>query len=111
HVTLTFDDAASGSLPLGPIVSSTNKPTSYAVAPPPFPIPAPPPPYNTNLSLFNGSNPNGAWSLYIFDDTSFDSGTISNGWSLTFNTVPPTSADVGLAMSASSSNVVATSNL
>ena len=49
-VTLTFDDAAASPLPQGSqIVSGTNQPTSYAVAPP-FPVPAPPPPYGNVLS-------------------------------------------------------------
>jgi len=28
------------------------------------------------------SNPNGAWSLYVFDDKVGDGGNILNGWSL-----------------------------
>jgi uncharacterized delta-60 repeat protein/uncharacterized repeat protein (TIGR01451 family) len=111
-VTLTFDDSAATSLPQGTqIVSGTNKPTSYAVAPPPFPLPAPPAPYNTNLSSLSGSNPNGTWSLYVYDDSQFNSGIISNGWVLRLSTASPTSADMGIAMVASqTNNIVATSN-
>ena len=84
NVTLTFDDAAASILPRsGQIVSGTNRPTSYAVATPPFPPGlTPPQPYSTNLSVFNGNNPNGAWSLYVIDDTPGNDGVISNGWSL-----------------------------
>jgi uncharacterized repeat protein (TIGR01451 family)/uncharacterized delta-60 repeat protein len=115
NVTLTFDDDAASNLPrLSQIVSGTNRPTSYALATPPFP-PAltPPPPYGTNLSVFNNSNPNGAWSLFVIDDSLGNSGVISNGWSIRLLTagVVPAMADVGLAMSASPATVVATSNL
>jgi subtilisin-like proprotein convertase family protein len=90
NVTLTFDDATNN--PFLPqytqIVSGTNRPTAFfPVAT--FPAPAPPAPYATNLSAFNGSNPNGAWSLFVIDDTSLDSGVISNGWSLNLITVSP----------------------
>jgi uncharacterized delta-60 repeat protein/uncharacterized repeat protein (TIGR01451 family) len=114
-VTLTFDDAASSSLPqFSQIVSGTYRPTSYALATPPFPAEStPPPPYGVGLSAFNGSNPNGAWSLYLIDDTPGNIGAISNGWVLNLTTagVVPATADVGLAMTASAATVVATSNL
>ena len=115
NVTLTFDDAASNSLPqFGQIISGTNHPTSYALATPPFPAAlTPPPPYSTNLSAFNGNNPNGDWSLYVIDDMPGDSGVISNGWILNLTTagVVPPLADVGLAMTARAATVVTTSNL
>jgi len=90
NVTLTFDDATNN--PFLPqytqIVSGTNRPTAFfPVAT--FPAPAPPAPYATNLSAFNGSNPNGAWSLFVIDDTPLDSGVISNGWSLNLTTASP----------------------
>lgn len=34
-----------------------------------FYAPAPPPPYSSNLGVFLGTNPNGTWRLYIYDDT------------------------------------------
>lgn len=107
NVTLTFDDAAANRVTngsFGPIVSGTNRPTSYALATPPFP-PAltPPAPYSTNLSVFNGRDPNGAWSLYVIDDSPGADGVISNGWSINLVTagVVPAAADVGLTMTAS----------
>jgi uncharacterized delta-60 repeat protein/uncharacterized repeat protein (TIGR01451 family) len=111
---LTFDDSASSYLPQGTqITSGTYKPTSYASGAPPFPVPAPPGPYTASMSNFTGSNPNGTWSLYIIDDTSLDFGAISNGWSLNLSTVAlvPTSADLGVSMSASQPTVIATSNI
>src|ERR1019366_333769 len=102
NVTLTFDDAASNSLPhFSQLISGTYLPTSYAVATPPFPqASTPPPPYGATLAVFNGVNPNGAWSLYVLDDMPGDSGSISNGWVLNLTTAGavPSSADVGLAM-------------
>jgi uncharacterized delta-60 repeat protein/uncharacterized repeat protein (TIGR01451 family) len=117
NITLKFDDMASQSLPQAArMTNGTYEPTAYAVAPPPFPVPAPPATpttYQTNLSAFNGSNPNGAWSLYVFDDTPLYSGSISNGWVLTLTTsdLVPASSDLGVAISASAASVVANSNL
>ena len=117
NVTLTFDDSAASNLPhFTQIVSGTNRPTSYALAAPPFP-PAltPPAPYSTNLSVFNGNNPNGAWSLYVIDDTLYNAGVLSNGWSLglAIAGVVPAQADVGLTMTVTNSDasVVVTTNL
>jgi uncharacterized delta-60 repeat protein/uncharacterized repeat protein (TIGR01451 family) len=116
NITLTFDDAAATSLPqfFTPLVSSTNRPTSYAVATPPFPSAVtPPPPYSTNLSVFKGINPNGNWLLYVLDDAPGNFGSISNGWVLKLTTadVVVSAADVGLAMSAAPTTVVTTSNV
>jgi subtilisin-like proprotein convertase family protein len=34
------------------------------------------------LSIFDGTDPNGTWSLFVFDDSGGDEGSISGGWSL-----------------------------
>lgn len=39
---------------------------------------------SSQLSVFNGVDPNGTWSLYVYDDQQFDVGSISGGWRLTF---------------------------
>jgi PEP-CTERM motif len=42
---------------------------------------------STFFTQFAGSDPNGTWSLYIYDpDTGDSAGSISNGWSLTLDT-------------------------
>ena len=95
---LTFDDAASQVLPdsTPEIQHGTYRPTNYASEPvclgggvqgttDVFNAPAPAGPYGSTLSVFNGTNPNGIWSLYIVDDCHLDSGTIINGWSLQLN--------------------------
>ncbi len=71
-------------------------------------ISPPPPPYGTNLAAMNGSNPNGNWSLFIQDDSMFDSGVISNGWVLTLTTANPvgSAADNQLLMTASTANIL-----
>jgi subtilisin-like proprotein convertase family protein len=82
NVTLTFDDAAASKLADSTaIISGTFKPTDFATGDN-FPAPAPAGPYGTTLSAFNGLDPNGTWSLYVFDDAASDSGSIAGGWSL-----------------------------
>ena len=92
--TLTFDDAAAGPIPPNAnLTSGTYQPTNNdtflpACAPPggdtdSFSGPAPGgPPYGSTMSVFNGTNPNGVWSLYVHDDAGGDPGSITGGWSL-----------------------------
>jgi RTX calcium-binding nonapeptide repeat (4 copies) len=85
NVRLGFDDAAPTLLPLAaPITSGTYRPTNYGAGDT-FPSPAPPPPYATQLGgatgAFPGSNPNGVWHLFIFDDSGADVGQLI-GWTL-----------------------------
>jgi uncharacterized repeat protein (TIGR01451 family) len=103
NLTLTFDDAASDTLPQSStITSGTYRPTAYngpggpAVLPPPAPVM----PYGSALSQINGMQPNGTWLLYVLDDSPGDSGAISLGWSLSISTVTPVSpiADVGVTL-------------
>lgn len=42
----------------------------------------------TKLSEFDGTDPNGTWQLYVFDDQQSDHGRIAGGWSLTIRTAP-----------------------
>lgn len=94
-VTLTIDDSAPGPFP----TVATNIPTgSYrptnAGAGDTFPAPAPVPTAATTLTTFNGSNPNGTWSLYIVDDTGGDSGSMTGGWCLDITAGEPSNIDV-----------------
>jgi len=87
NVNLTFDDAAAAMLPdTTQIVSGTFKPSNFEVVPDTFPAPAPAAPYGSMLSAFNGTAPNGTWSLYVMDDAAQDLGSISGGWTLNITT-------------------------
>jgi subtilisin-like proprotein convertase family protein len=91
NVTLTFDDAAPGSLSAGPVASGTYRPTNLtdsasAVTPDVFPAPAPAGPFGSTLSVFNGTDPSGTWSLFVRDDSVADSGSFAGGFSLTITT-------------------------
>src|SRR5439155_23219859 len=64
NVNLTFDDSAASGLPdTALIVSGTYKPTDFESGDN-FAPPAPAGAVSTFLSAFNGSTPNGNWSLY-----------------------------------------------
>ena len=96
NLNLTFDDTAGTSLPDETILSGgTFKPTVYGTVAT-FVSPAPAGPYGTSLAAFVGTNPNGTWSLYVVDDSVIDGGSITGGWSLTFDPLsappPPQSA-------------------
>ncbi len=82
-VNLTFDDAAAAGLgDSTQIVSGTFKPTNFDTTTDVFPAPAPAPGANVAMSVFNGTNPNGTWSLYVRDDLGVDVGSIAGGWTL-----------------------------
>jgi subtilisin-like proprotein convertase family protein len=67
NVTLTFDATATSSLSGGSFGSGTYPPTNVGDSDS-FPSPAPGGSYNADFSVFNGTNPNGQWRLYIFDN-------------------------------------------
>jgi subtilisin-like proprotein convertase family protein len=100
-VRLILDDEATNSLPDlpadGPITSGTYKPsqgtngiTDGCPVPADFPFPpAPTSPYGSSLSVFDGTEPNGIWQLYVLDDCGDDSGKINKGWSLRIKAAVP----------------------
>jgi subtilisin-like proprotein convertase family protein len=103
-ITLTFDDAASDAVPdhTALVSESTYRPSQGTPffsdeCTASFPG-APAGPYGTSLSVFNGTDPNGDWQLYVIDDTNQFTGSIT-GWSLDISTTtaedttPPTVTD------------------
>ena len=89
--TYTFDDAAAATLADGALsASGTYKPSNFGTGDV-FPAPAPAGPYTDPqlLSVFNGVNPNGTWSLYVVDDLGGDVGNINGGWTLNITTSTP----------------------
>jgi serine/threonine-protein kinase len=92
-LTLTFDDAAGAGLPdRGRISSGTFLPSlgtdrgGGACCGFQGGAPAPSPPHGTALSVFEGTDPNGEWNLFVFDDETDDAGQIAQGWSLLIET-------------------------
>ena len=100
NLNLTFNDAAASSLPDETALSSgTYRPTNYDANfmvdsfAPPAPTTGP---YGSTLSLFNGTNPNGVWNLYVLDDTQGNNGVMAGGWALSVTAVPePSSLALG----------------
>ena len=91
-LTLTLDDLGANSLPIdSALTSGTFKPTrQFPTLSFQFPSPAPAGSSSAPaaLSVFNGTNPNGTWNLFVVDESSPDSGTISRGWTMDITTVP-----------------------
>jgi subtilisin-like proprotein convertase family protein len=88
NVTLVFDDQATQNLPSGLITSGSYKPTNLISPPDVFPSPAPGLPYGSLLSVFNNTNPNGAWRLFVNDFAIPDGGSIAGGFGLQVTIVP-----------------------
>jgi uncharacterized repeat protein (TIGR01451 family) len=98
NLALTFDDSSTNVLSEIPLVSGAYHPGQI---PPLDSFPGVSgQPSNTNLSVFIGGNPNGLWSLYVYDDTPGNDGNIANGWTLGLTMVnsvnPPGTLAVGM---------------
>jgi subtilisin-like proprotein convertase family protein len=88
-ITMTFDDDAPAAVP-GAVNpgSGTYKPTNDDSAGlDALPGPSPVAPYGAALSVLGGANPNGVWSLFVFDAFGGDVGALAAGWSVTLTTV------------------------
>ncbi|MGB7926264.1 MAG: proprotein convertase P-domain-containing protein [Pyrinomonadaceae bacterium] len=93
-INLTFDQNGAALPDATLIPSGTFRPTNFNSDPAlepggvdNFPSPGPGQSvYGSDLNLFNGSAPNGAWRLYVVDDIAVDSGTIATGWALGITT-------------------------
>jgi len=104
-LTITLDDEAAGPLPeFQQLTTGTFRPTNYAPAET-FPTPAPAPSGNSALAVFDGTNPNGDWCLYVFDDSDGDGGSISGGWSLDIATTTTAATFRSLTASSTSRGV------
>jgi subtilisin-like proprotein convertase family protein len=88
NTTLTFDDSGPALPDSAQILSGTFSPTNFGTGDA-FPAPAPAAPYGAVLADFNGTNPNGTWSLFVTDDAGGDTGSIAGGWSISFQTADP----------------------
>ncbi len=85
NAILVFDDDAASQI--GAVITSgTWQPTGTAET---MPAPAPADPYANALSEFNGSTPNGTWSLYVADAAAGDSGSIGSGWKIAVTASEP----------------------
>ena len=84
NVNLTLDDEAPS-----PLLEAT-APTSGRYQPTnvddtstdSFPAPAPTPSGGSELSVFDRTNPNGTWKLYVVDQWGGDIGEFAGGWAL-----------------------------
>lgn len=91
-ITLTFDDASPIEAGGSPLASGTYNPwgiTSWGPGVGPFLAPAPAYPASADLSIFNGTNPNGTWSLFVINVNPLNQqlpGAITGGWSLSITT-------------------------
>lgn len=85
NVTLTLDDSATGDIPEGPpLASGSYRPRNYNNdTPNDFnPMEVPLISGNEKLSTFNGINPNGVWTLHVYNANGSGSGQLHGGWSL-----------------------------
>lgn len=90
-INLTFTDTAAP-IPDGVAFSSGSySPANYGGTGDAFPAPAPGnlPPDPQRLAVFNGTSPNGTWSLYVVDDGDSDVGAIQGGWNISITTSTP----------------------
>ena len=91
NVDLTFDDDAAAPIPnssRGGIPAGTYRPSNYGDGWDSLPLPAPQGACGQALSVFRGTDPNGTWQLYVYDDMGGDPGGISMGWSLIVTAAP-----------------------
>lgn len=88
NANLVFDDSATDLAPrYSQLTSGTYRPSDY-MSGGSFYAPAPAVPYGTNLSVFEGTDPNGTWSLYVEDEMGYFDGRIAGGWSMSLTPAP-----------------------
>jgi subtilisin-like proprotein convertase family protein len=84
EVTLRLDDEAAAPLPDATDLSSGSfQPTNAEGSAIAFNAPAPSASASAALSVFDGTNPNGEWRLFIQDEEAIaEPGTVAGGWAL-----------------------------
>ena len=76
-ILVTFDDEASETLSLNEAMTTgAYKPADIISG--------------SSLSVFDGTDPNGTWSLFVTDTSALDSGQIELGWAMTIQRAPRT---------------------
>lgn len=96
NVQYIWDQAGAGLMPDAPttiVPAGTFQPSNYAGLPAPEPAGADNFPtagglmvYPTSFNIFNGTNPNGIWNLYVVDDQVIDTMSLPSGWSINITT-------------------------
>jgi subtilisin-like proprotein convertase family protein len=79
NMSFMFDDSSSQMLPDASAIPTNNftyRPTNYDIPDVAFPSPAPAISYDNTLAVFNGTNPNGTWNLYVVDDYAGQAGSL-----------------------------------
>lgn len=100
NIDLLLDDEASTLLPdATALATGSYRPNNPGTSADPMLAPAPAGPYGTTLSVFDGSNGNGEWKMYIMDDASIDVGTLRQA-QLHIEAVPEPATMTALAVGA-----------
>ena len=101
NLTITLSDAALSFLPVnGQLTNGSYRPFNNIFSDNNTPL-APPNPHGTNLAVFNGlsgTDVNGDWKLFIWDDSDMEAGVLSSGWSLSLQSVDMVSQVADLAV-------------
>lgn len=85
NANLTFQDGAPP-MTAGPLITGTYAPTNLGgTSPDPMPAPSPASPFGDALSVFDGTDPNGTWRLFVVDDEAGDAGSFG-GFSVLITT-------------------------
>ena len=113
NLNFGFDDSAAAALPAATVLTSgTFKVTDYETGDVRA-SPAPAGERSSQLSGFNGTDPNGNWSLYVADDSTGDAGLIGGGWSLNFTIIEPLNplANLGIVSASGTPDEILTGEL
>ena len=103
NLTFTFNNVSGTSMPSGSqLASGTFAPTNFDPVGDVDGFPAPAPlvgPYGGSFAPFIGTNPNGAWKLYIVDDVAGNNGQLAGGWSITVTATAGPALELSSAVS------------